>query len=162
MEFSASLLQLPAGGQVVLSDTTFQRIGGRLHEVKLPAFELQRPSLGLDGQPRGRGDGQRNSLDGKPRQKLEGQVRPEGQQTGQTSPASSSSRRNSLDTSAELVVIYCTCSHSVLCSLKPLSFSQATSIKGGLHSGAAEGGSGRVYTGGGAFRAAPLPACTEP
>lgn len=36
VELTDSLATLPAGGQVLLSDSTFQRIGGRLHEVKLP------------------------------------------------------------------------------------------------------------------------------
>lgn len=94
MELSESLLQLPAGGQVVLSDTTFQRIGGRLHEVKLPSLEMQKPS--------------RHSLEGKSRQKLEGQVRLEGQRPGHSSAGNS--RRSSMDTtSTKLVVIRCTC-----------------------------------------------------
>lgn len=94
MELSESLLQLPAGGQVVLSDTTFQRIGGRLHEVKLPSLEMQKSS--------------RHSLEGKSRQKLEGQVRLEGQRPGQSSAGNS--RRSSMDTmSAKLVVMPCTC-----------------------------------------------------
>ena len=95
MDLSESLLQLPAGGQVVLSDTTFQRIGGRLHEVKLPSLEVQKPS--------------RLSLDGKSKRKLEGQVKPDGQRPEQSSPANS--RRSSMDTTnAKLVVMHCNCS----------------------------------------------------
>ena len=40
VELTDSLSMLPAGGQVLLSDSTFQRIGGRLHEVKLPTLSL--------------------------------------------------------------------------------------------------------------------------
>ena len=107
MELSESLLELPAGGQVILSDTTFQRIGGRLHEVKLPSLEVPKPdSYSLDGQPRGKGNRQRDSLDGMSRQKLDGQVRPEGQRSEQSSAANS--RRSSMDTIAKLV--HCSCS----------------------------------------------------
>ena len=107
MELSESLLELPAGGQVILSDTTFQHIGGRLHEVKLPSLEVPKPdSYSLDGQPRGKGNRQRDSLDGMSRQKLDGQVRPEGQRSEQSSAANS--RRSSMDTIAKLV--HCSCS----------------------------------------------------
>ena len=74
MELTNSLLQLPAGGQVLLSDTTFQRIGGRLHEIKLPDFHFQKPAEGprisID-RPRNSIDGPRNSIDG-PRNSIEG------------------------------------------------------------------------------------------
>lgn len=102
MTLSESLLQLPAGGQVVLSDTTFQRIGGRLHEVKLPSLDFQKLSH-TDGQPKGKGDRQRDSLDGKPGLKVEGQGRPEGQPAGQSPPASS--RRSSMDTTGKQAVM---------------------------------------------------------
>ena len=106
MELSESLLELPAGGQVILSDTTFQRIGGRLHEVKLPSLEVPKPgSYSLDGQPRGKGNRQRNSLNGRSRQQ---QVRPEGQRSEQSSAANS--RRSSMDTIAKLVMMHCSCS----------------------------------------------------
>lgn len=95
MELSESLLQLPAGGQVLLSDLTFQRIGGRLHEVKLPSLEAPKPRDVLDGQPKGKGDRRPDSLEGKPLQKLEGQ-RP-----GQSSAASS--RRSSMDITSQAV-----------------------------------------------------------
>ena len=61
MDLTDALLKLPAGGQVLLSDTTFQRIGGRLHEVKLPALQLPRPE-GLD-RPRFSIEKDRNSVD---------------------------------------------------------------------------------------------------
>lgn len=38
VELTEALTHLPAGGQVVLSDTTYQRAKGRLLEVQLPAF----------------------------------------------------------------------------------------------------------------------------
>ncbi|DBA88295.1 TPA: hypothetical protein ACH3X1_016535 [Trebouxia sp. C0004] len=41
IELSESLSHLPAGGQVLLSDTTSQRTAGRLHEIHLPAFTFQ-------------------------------------------------------------------------------------------------------------------------
>lgn len=47
VELTDSLSMLPAGGQVLLSDSTFQRIGGRLHEVKLPTLSL--PIKGVSG-----------------------------------------------------------------------------------------------------------------
>ncbi|KAL0029412.1 hypothetical protein WJX77_005563 [Trebouxia sp. C0004] len=46
IELSESLSHLPAGGQVLLSDTTSQRTAGRLHEIHLPAFTFQ-PSVPL-------------------------------------------------------------------------------------------------------------------
>jgi len=77
VELTNSLLQLPAGGQVLLSDTTFQRIGGRLHEIKLPDFHFQKPAEGprnsID-RPRNSIDGPRNSIEG-PRYSIEGQSR---------------------------------------------------------------------------------------
>ena len=87
IDFTDSLLQLPAGGQTLLSDTTFQHIGGRLHEVKLPS-QFQLPS---DGQ----------SL------KLEGHLRaPE----GQSLPVS---RRTSLEATAKpLVYLLTQASHT--------------------------------------------------
>lgn len=80
VELTNSLLQLPAGGQVLLSDTTFQRIGGRLHEVKLPTLQGQRPPEGLrsnvEGQSRKDLNGQsRKDLDGQSRNGLGGQSR---------------------------------------------------------------------------------------
>ena len=71
VDLTNSLLQLPAGGQVLLSDTTFQRIGGRLHEVKLPAFHFQKPAEG----PRNSIDGPRNSIEGQSRKDLDGQMK---------------------------------------------------------------------------------------
>ncbi len=41
IELTESLSHLPAGGQVLLSDTTSQRTAGRLHEIHLPAFTFQ-------------------------------------------------------------------------------------------------------------------------
>ena len=41
IELTESLSRLPAGGQVLLSDTTSQRTAGRLHEIHLPAFTFQ-------------------------------------------------------------------------------------------------------------------------
>lgn len=110
MDVTNSLLQLPAGGQVLLSDTTFQRIGGRLHEIKLPVFHFQKPA-----------EGPRNSIEGQSRKELEGQIklRLEGQskrnvdgQTkgmeGQGSEAGSnpSSRRSSIDSTSRLAVCF--------------------------------------------------------
>jgi len=122
VELTNSLLQLPAGGQVLLSDTTFQRIGGRLHEVKLPVFHFQKPAEGprnsID-RPRNIIDGPRNSIEGQSRNDLEGQIKLkfEGQskrdldgQTkgieGQGSEAGSnpSSRRSSIDSTSRLAV----------------------------------------------------------
>ena len=109
MELSESLLQLPAGGQVVLSDTTFQHIGGRLHEIKLPSLEVQKPRRhSLDGPHRGKGDRQRDSLDGRSRQKLEGQVRLEGQ-----SSAANSRRSSSDKTNTKLVMMHCSCTTKI-------------------------------------------------
>ena len=101
MELSESLLQLPAGGQVLLSDLTFQRIGGRLHEVKLPSLEVPKPRDTLDGQLKGKVDRRPDSGDGKPLQKLEGQ-RP-----GHSSAASS--RRSSMDTTSTSPGVRCCC-----------------------------------------------------
>lgn len=103
MSLSESLLQLPAGGQVVLSDTTFQRIGGRLHEVKLPSLEFQKLIHSLEWQPKGKGDRPIDSLEGKPGVKVEGQVRPQGQSAGQDSTPSS--RRSTSDTVAKQAVM---------------------------------------------------------
>ena len=92
VELTNSLLQLPAGGQVLLSDTTFQRIGGRLHEIKLPDFHFQKPAEGprnsidrprnsIDGPrnsiegPRNSIEGPRNSIEGQSRKDLEGQIK---------------------------------------------------------------------------------------
>lgn len=47
-ELTDSLSMLPAGGQVLLSDSTFQRIGGRLHEVKLPVSALPAKGISID------------------------------------------------------------------------------------------------------------------
>lgn len=117
MDVTNSLLQLPAGGQVLLSDTTFQRIGGRLHEIKLPVFHFQKPAEG----PRNSIDGPRNSIEGQSRKELEGQIKLklEGQskrnvdgQTrgmeGQGSEAGSnpSSRRSSIDSTSRLAVCF--------------------------------------------------------
>jgi len=41
IELTESLSHLPAGGQVLLSDTTSQRTAGRLHKIHLPAFTFQ-------------------------------------------------------------------------------------------------------------------------
>ena len=38
IELTESLSHLPAGGQVLLSDTTIQPTASRLHEIHLPAF----------------------------------------------------------------------------------------------------------------------------
>jgi len=115
VDLTNSLLQLPAGGQVLLSDTTFQRIGGRLHEVKLPVFHFQKPAEG----PRNSIDGPRNSVEGQSRKDLEGQIKLkfEGQSKrnldgqikrteGQGSEAGSnpSSRRSSIDSTSRLAV----------------------------------------------------------
>ena len=103
MELSRSLLRLPAGGQVLLSDTTFQRIGGRLHEVKLPDLQLPRARNSVDG-PRGSLEGRsRHTFEGQLRQKVEGQSRQnlEGG-PGQSSPAGS--RRSSTDSTVKLMV----------------------------------------------------------
>ncbi len=92
VELTNSLLQLPAGGQVLLSDTTFQRIGGRLHEVKLPIFQFQKPAGGpsisidrprnnIDGpsysieRPSNSIEGPRNRIEGQSRKDLEGQIK---------------------------------------------------------------------------------------
>ena len=48
MELTESLSHLPAGGQVLLSDTTCQRTAGRLHEIQLPAFTFQCPRTSLE------------------------------------------------------------------------------------------------------------------
>ena len=105
VELTELLLRLPAGGQILLSDTTFQRIGGRLHEVKLPAFQLQRPS-----------EGPRNSMEGQSRRNLEGQSRlrlygqskaPEGQRSA------AGSRQNSSDSPVNLLV----CLHATQATL---------------------------------------------
>lgn len=48
MELTESLSHLPAGGQVLLSDTTCQRTAGRLHEILLPAFTFQCPRTSLE------------------------------------------------------------------------------------------------------------------
>ena len=103
MELSRSLLQLPAGGQVLLSDTTFQRIGGRLHEVKLPALQLPRARNSVDG-PRGSLEGRsRHTFEGQLRQKVEGQSRQNlDGGLGQSSPGSS--RRSSMDSTVKLMV----------------------------------------------------------
>ena len=116
MELSASLLQLPAGGQVLLSDTTFQRIGGRLHEVKLPALQLQRPRTSVDG-PRGAGGGfrasegqlkpkadwPRPSLEGRNGQASAGQSRASLQGWPEQS-SEPCSRRSSVDSKVKLMV----------------------------------------------------------
>ncbi len=127
VELTNSLLQLPAGGQVLLSDTTFQRIGGRLHEIKLPDFHFQKPAEGprnsidrprnsIDG-PRNSIEGPRNSIEGQSKRDLDGQTKgKEGQITGmegqtkgvegQGSEAGSnpSSRRSSIDSTSRLAV----------------------------------------------------------
>ena len=41
VELTESLSHLPAGSQVLISDTTFQRVAGLLHQIKLPAFTFQ-------------------------------------------------------------------------------------------------------------------------
>ena len=48
VDLTESLTHLPAGGQVVLSDATFQRLEGELHHVQLPAFTFQCPRSSLD------------------------------------------------------------------------------------------------------------------
>ena len=48
MELTESLSHLPSGGQVLLSDTTSQRVAGRLHDIRLPAFAFQCPRSSLD------------------------------------------------------------------------------------------------------------------
>ena len=48
MELTESLSHLPAGGQVLLSDTTCQCSAGRLHDLKLPAFTFQCSRGSLD------------------------------------------------------------------------------------------------------------------
>lgn len=50
VELTDSLAMLPAGGQVLLSDSTFQRIGGRLHEVKLPTSAVPTKLSSMDDQ----------------------------------------------------------------------------------------------------------------
>ena len=135
MDVTNSLLQLPAGGQVLLSDTTFQRIGGRLHEIKLPVFHFQKPAEG----PRNSIDGPRNSIEGQSRKELEGQIKLklEGQskrnvdgQTrgmeGQGSEAGSkpSSRRSSIDSTSRLAVCFNTrtaCLHGIQAQFRALS-----------------------------------------
>ncbi|DBA88293.1 TPA: hypothetical protein ACH3X1_016534 [Trebouxia sp. C0004] len=126
VELTRSLLQLPAGGQVLLSDTTFQRIGGRLHEVKLPLFHFQKPAEGprnsIEG-PRTSIKGPRKSIEGQSRKDLGGQIKLnfEGQskrnldgQTqgmeGQGSEADSnpSSRRSSIDSTSRLAGVSAT------------------------------------------------------
>ena len=52
VELTDSFAMLPAGGQVLLSDSTFQRIGGRLHEVKLPSFDAPAARASQDPKPR--------------------------------------------------------------------------------------------------------------
>ncbi len=104
MELTDSLLHLPAGGQVLLSDNTFQRIGGRLHEVKLPAFQLQRPievtRSSIDGQSR-------RSLEGQSRQRLKGQSRQSlDGQSGEGQSIEASSRRSSLESSVKFAVCH--------------------------------------------------------
>lgn len=41
MELTEALSHLPAGGQVLLSDTTSRLTAGRLHRIHLPAFTFQ-------------------------------------------------------------------------------------------------------------------------
>lgn len=48
MDLTESLSHLPAGGQVLLSDTTSQHTAGRLHDVHLPAFTFQCARSSLD------------------------------------------------------------------------------------------------------------------
>lgn len=112
VELTNSLLQLPAGGQVLLSDTTFQRIGGRLHEVKLPAFHFQKAA-----------EGPRNSIEGQPRKDLGGQIelnfevqskrnldgQTKGTERQGSEPGSNpSSRRSSIDSMSRLAVRFYT------------------------------------------------------
>ena len=129
MSLSESLLQLPAGGQVVLSDTTFQRIGGRLHEVKLPALEFQKLSQSPDGLLKEKGDRPRDSLEGKPGSKVEGQVRLEGQDVGQ-GPTTADSRRSSMETTAKQAVIQ---APAIIYTALCLACSQATAPVGQCH-----------------------------
>lgn len=113
MSLSESLLQLPAGGQVVLSDTTFQRIGGRLHEVNLPTPEFQKLTHSPNGQLKGKGDTPRNSLEGKPGVNVERQVR---HSAGQDLPPGS--RRSSMDiTTKQEVILAQAIRQTALCSI---------------------------------------------
>lgn len=41
MELTEALSHLPAGGQVLLSDTTSRHTAGRMHKIHLPAFTFQ-------------------------------------------------------------------------------------------------------------------------
>lgn len=49
VDLTESLSHLPAGGQVVLSDTTFSHTVGRLQHIHLPAFTFQTARNSLEG-----------------------------------------------------------------------------------------------------------------
>ena len=96
VELTDALLRLPAGGQVLLSDTTFQRIGGRLHEVKLPSLQLPRTGEALERRKNSI-EGQRVVIDGQSRhQSLEGGIRTVG--TGTPPRKSVEAQRVSIET----------------------------------------------------------------
>lgn len=49
VDLTEALSHLPAGGQVVLSDTTFSLTAGRLQHIHLPAFTFQTARNSLEG-----------------------------------------------------------------------------------------------------------------
>ena len=55
VDLTESLSHLPAGGQVVLSDTTFSQTAGCLHRIRLPAFTFQTARNSLEGPKSRRG-----------------------------------------------------------------------------------------------------------
>lgn len=60
MELTEALSHLPAGGQVLLSDTTSRHTAGRLHHIHLPAFTFQCSRSSLEGASRASLEGLRS------------------------------------------------------------------------------------------------------